>query len=214
MTPLQIETKARRKLNADSDQLWSSAEIIEDILYSVCLEFSREVECCENTYTTTSVASQQEYSLPSRYLKIQRITFNNNKLQPITLREYDALTFNAQTIPTGTPAYYYYFGETVGLYPVPSDAQTIKIWAIQCHDTITQASTLEIPLQFHDMLVDGVVSQMVLKEIGDPRQGFYSTKWAQHLELAKRQWRAHRRRDGYGRVQLEEQIPCTDFGAI
>lgn len=214
MTPLQIEAKARNKLNASTDQLWSSSEIIEDYLYEVCLEFSREVECIEDTFTTSSVASQQEYSLPSRYLKIMRVTWNNIKLQPITLREYDALTFNAQTIPEGTPAYYYYFAGTIGLYPIPSDVETIKVWAIEAHDVITSASTLDIPIQYHDMLVDGVTAKMAMKEIGDPRQAFYAGRWAQHLEVAKRQWRIHRRRDKPGMVQMEEMLPSTDFGVI
>lgn len=214
MTPLQIETAARNKLNASTDQLWSSQELIEELLYSVLLEFSREIECLENTFSTSAVASQQEYSLPSRYLKIQRVTFNGTKLQPISLREYDALTYAAQTIPTGTPAYYYYFGETIGLYPIPETTDTIKIWAIQVHDSITSASTIEIPIQFHDMLVDGLVAKMILKEIGDPRQGYYQSIWQNHLQNAKRIWRAHRRRDGFARVQMEEMLPSTDFGVI
>lgn len=215
MTPSTIETYARNKLNALNDSLWSSAEIIENYLYECCMEFSREVKCIENTYTTTTVASTQEYALPSRYIDILRVTYNGTKLQPISMREYDELTWpNTTTTTSGTPTFYYYFGETIGLFPVPDAAVTLKIWVIQGHDVVSSNSTLEIPIQYHHMLVDGVVSKMCMKEIGDPRATFYAGVWQQHLMKAAAQWRKHKRGDRFGVVLTEERTPTTNFGTI
>ena len=215
MTPSVIETYARQKLNASSDTLWSSSEIIENYLYDCCVEFSHEVKCIENTYTTPTVASTQEYALPSRYLDIKRVTYNGTKLQPISMREYDELTWpNTTTTTTGTPTYYYYFGETIGLYPSPDSAVTLKIWLVQGHDAITSASTLEIPIQYHHMLVDGVCSKMTMKEIGDPRASYYAGVWQNHLMKATAAWQKHKRGDKFSVVSTEEQSPVTNFGAI
>jgi len=215
VTPSTIVTYARQKLNALSDSLWSDTEIIENYLYECCMEFSREVKCIENTLTTTTVASTQEYALPSRYLDVLRVTYNGTKLQPISLREYDELTWpNTSTATSGTPVYYYYFSETIGLYPVPDSAVTLKIWLIQGHDTVATASTLEIPIQYHHMLVDGVVAKMCMKEIGDPRAAFYAQKWAENIEKAKAQWRKHKRGDKFAIVQTEELSANTIFGSI
>lgn len=215
MTPSTIETFARQKLNATNDDLWSSSEIIQNYLYDCCLEFSRFVKCVENTYTTTTVAGTQEYSLPARYIDIVRVTYNGTKLQPIDMRSYDELTWpNTSTSSNGTPSYYYYFSETIGLYPIPDGAYTLKIWVVQAHDAVTSSSVLEIPEKYHNMLVDGVVSKMVAKEIGDPRVSFYAQLWQNHLMNAQNDWRKHKRGDKFSIVRTEERTPVTNFGAI
>lgn len=215
MTPSTIETFARNKLNGLADDLWSSTEIIQNYLYDCCLEFSHEVKCIENTYSTTTVSGTQEYSLPARYLDLVRVTYNGTKLQPISMREYDELVWpNTAASTTGTPIYYYYFGETIGLYPVPDAAYTLKTWVVQAHDAVTAASVLEIPSQWHHMLVDGVVSKMAMKEIGDPRASYYADVWKRHIMTAKMQWRTHKRGDKFAIVRSEECSPRSNFGII
>ena len=94
MTPNEIETRARRMLNAVGSNFWSSAEIIEDYLYAAASEMALETRCIENRYTTTSVASQQEYDRPTRMISIKRVEYAGNKLKPITFQKKNSLFYS------------------------------------------------------------------------------------------------------------------------
>ncbi len=169
MTPIKIETIARRMLNATGSNFWSQTEIIEDYLYMAALEMAQETFCIENRYSTTSVADQQEYATPSRMIGVKRVEYAGAKLKPIDFQRLDSINPNSTTLGTGTPQYYYYFDDSFGLYPVPSTAgDTIKIYTYDEPDIPTSSSVLEIPTQYHGKLVLGVAYYMRLKELGHP----------------------------------------------
>jgi hypothetical protein len=94
MSPGEIETAARRLLNAVGATFWSSDEVIGDYLYMAAQEMAAETFCIENRYTTTTVADQQEYATPSRMLAIARITFDGVKLKPISFLQLDSIDLN------------------------------------------------------------------------------------------------------------------------
>ena len=122
MTPTQIETIARRMMNATGSNFWSQEEIISDYLYMAALEMAQETFCIENRYTTATVADQQEYAVPSRMLAIKRLEYDSQKLMPIDFQKLDSIDLNTNTTITGTPQYYYHFDSSFGLYPAPAEA--------------------------------------------------------------------------------------------
>ena len=214
MTPQQIETAVRRLLNAEGSSFWSQAEIIENYLYFAALELSRETHCIENRYTTTSVASQQEYAVPSRMISIKRVEYDSEKLMPIDFQKLDSIDLNTNTTITGDPQYYYYFDDVFGLHPTPDTAGlTIKIYSYDEEDALTAMSTLETPSQYHNELVMGTAYYMTLKELGHPHTPLFERRWMQSIEKVRRSVRM-RNKDNFAIVKREEDLPGTHLGAV
>jgi len=219
MTPIQVETVARRMLNAESSNFWSQAEIM-DYIYMSALEMAQETFCIENRYTTTSVADQQEYATPSRMLGVKRVEYAGAKLKPIDFQRLDSINPNSTTLGTGTPQYYYYFDDSFGLYPVPSTAgDTIKIYTYDEPDVPTSSSVLEIPTQYHGKLVLGVAYYMSLKELGHPHVNRFEFQWNHvnnpnsAINQVKRAVKM-RNKDNFPIVKREEDLPGTLLGAV
>jgi hypothetical protein len=214
MTPLQIETAARRMLNASSSNFWSSEEIIENYLYFAALELSTRTRCIENRYTTTSVASQQEYAKPSRMVSVKRVEYSGRKLMPISFRKLDSINYNTSTTVTGTPQYYYFFDDVLGLFPAPSAAgDTIKSYSYDEENALTDSSTLEIPTQYHVYLVIGTAYYMTLKELGHPQTDRFFAKWEDSITKVLGLERL-RNKDAFHQVMREEDLPSTLLGAV
>ena len=214
MTPSEIETAARRMLNAVGSSFWSSEEILEDYLYMAGLELAGETFCIENRYTTSSVADQQEYAKPTRSLAIKRVEYDGEKLKPISFQKLDSIDLNTNTTVTGTPQYYYWFDESIGLFPVPSTSDlTITVYSYDQPSVPSVGTTLEIPSRFHGYLVIGVAYYMSLKELGHPHTPRFEIQWARAIDKVRRSVRL-RNKDNFHTVLVEEQQPGTNLGII
>ena len=219
MTPTEIETAARRMLNAEGSKFWSSEEIIGNYLYMAALEMAQETFCIQNRYTQTTVADQEEYTVPARMLAIKRVTYDSCKLKPISKLQLDSIDHNTNTTVTGTPQYYYHLDDVFGLYPVPTEAKTLKLTTYDAPDVPTSTSTLQIPLRFHGHLIIGVAWYMSLKELGHPNQRAYEFQWhgAGNPSSAINQVRKAIRmmnKDQFATVILEEHQPSTVLGMV
>jgi hypothetical protein len=194
--------------------------VIGTYLYMAALELAQETLCIENRYTTTSVASQQEYAVPSRMLAVKRVTYDSQKLKPISRLQLDSIDLNTNTTVTGTPQYYFNFDDVFGLYPTPdSSSKTIKIWSLDEPDVPTSTSTLEIPTQFHGYLVIGTAYYMAMKELGHPHMRMLEHQWnspGNPNNCIKKTLRSMRKRnqDQMQRVTLEEDQPGTFIGMV
>jgi len=218
MTPSQIETAARRMMNAVGSNFWSPEEIIGDYLYMAALELATETNCIENRYTTPSVASQQEYAIPSRMIAVKRVSYNGKRLDKISFEQLDLIQPDTGTAVEGTPLYYYYFDSSFGLYPVPdTSALTIKIQTYDEPDVPTSTSTLQIPTQFHQYLVIGTAYYMSLKELGHPNVSRFEWMWnhSNNRRSALQKTKASmmlQNQDSLPTVQREEDLPYTRLG--
>ena len=220
MTPSEIETAARRLLNATGSVFWSSDEIIGNYLYMAALEMATETFCIENRYTTTSVANQQEYAAQGRLMSVKRLEYDSEKLMPITFQKLDSIDFNTNTTVTGTPQYYYHFDESFGLFPTPTaSGDTITVYTYDQPSVPTSTSTLEIPTRFHGYLVLGVAYYMSLKELGHPHTRLYEQQWNSlanpNNAIAKvRRAMRMRNKDNFHVVTVEENQPSTQLGMV
>jgi hypothetical protein len=214
MTPAEIEQAARERYNAVGETFWSQAEIL-NLIYAACLEISIETKCIERVYTTTTVASTQEYAFPTNAIAIKRVTYNGRKLKPTTFREDDSLTLdNSISTTTGTPAYYVVWNNTIILRPIPDSAVTLKIYSINEADEIDSTSTLEVPTFTHMRIVNYVVSEMYAKDKDFSSAGYYKKLWEQDKLEIKRWLRKRRRTDSFVGVQDEEMLGNTVLGII
>jgi hypothetical protein len=204
MTPTQVLTAARNKYNSIGDSFFSDEEML-GLLYEGALEMANETKCIERTYTTSTVASQQEYDFPPLANGIKRITYEGFRLEPINMTEDDFITgFQAQSASTGTPRYYFTWNEVIHLRPIPSAVGTLKIYTFNEPDMYTISSTIEIPTQFHRRLVNFVVSEMAYKDSNTTAGDRYEAKWQKDIKDVKRWMAKKKRTDGFAVVQLEE----------
>lgn len=214
MTPTEIETAARNAYNAIGDSFFSSEEIL-GLLYDACLEMAVETLIIERVYSTTTVAGTQEYDFPTNTIAIKRVTYDGHKLRPITFREDDAVTGLDQSDTTqGTPQYYYQWNETIGLRPVPSAAETLKVYSYNEPSVIETTSTLEIPTVFHRGLVNYIVAEMALKDKSFNHAEVYRQKWEKVLDQAKKWVKRRKRTDGFVAVQDEDTLVETYLGTV
>lgn len=214
MTITQLLTSARRRYNSVNDSFFADEELI-NILYDACLDFARTTLCIERVYTTSTVASQQEYDYPTSTIAIKRIQYDGKKLQPINMRQDDSITaLNQSTTATGDPQYYYIYNETIYLRPIPAGVGTLKIWTYNEAQELTVSSTLEIPTQFHLDLVDYMASEMAAKDLNFTTAKYYLEKWERRKAEAKKWTQKKKRTDGFGSVMDEEISIETYLGVI
>lgn len=213
MTPLEINTAARQRYNAVGDDFWSDAEIY-NIIYQGCCEMATEGLIIEQTYSSVSVASQQEYSFPTNALNIKRITYDGKKLDYITFREDDVLTvLNQATTATGVPTCYAIWNNIIYLRPVPATAAlVIKIWANIEPQSVTSTSTLEIPTEFQMALVNLILSEMSAKNKNYTGATYYRNLWERDIKRAARMNRKTRIGDAFQFVKNVDIFPQTDLG--
>ena len=214
MTPSEIEEVARNKYNAIGDSFWSQAEIF-DLITEACNEAALEGLMIQRTYTTTTVSGTQEYDFPTNVMALKRVTYNGQKLKPITMREDDAVTgLNQGTTSTGTPQYYYTWNYTVSLRPIPDGAYTLKLWTYNEPSAISVTSTLEIPTMFHMRLVNFILAEMAAKDQNAKVAMYYAQRW-EKSKIEMKKWAAKRKRtDSFGEVQDEDQMVASYLGFV
>lgn len=214
MTPGDIAEYARQQYNSVSDDFFSDAEIYKHI-WAAQNELAREGLLIEATYTTPTVASQQEYSFPSLAIALKRVTYDGRKLDPITFREDDTLTLaNQTTTATGTPQYYAIWDKIIYLRPVPDEVATLKIFSYNRPDEVSATSTLDIPAEFHLDIVDYLLWRKALKDKNFQAASAYETLWDKKLSKARIFGRKARRGDGFVAVQDMELLNATVIGAV
>ena len=213
MTPSEIIEVARNNLNAVADTLWSDTELLKN-LYLCELQLARKTRCIENTSTTTSISGTSDYAVPTRALEIKRITYNGTRIDPISLKQYDQINPQSNSL-VGTPTYYIQFDDLITLVPTPdTSALTIKYWVYSEPSVPTLVSTLSTPTVYHDGLCDGLTYRMCPKDLGHPLTTFWRDKWFTFLSDAEANERRRKRGGGFTRVNCEEESVTTPLGTI
>jgi hypothetical protein len=163
VTPSTLELYCRQRYNAINDAMFSEAEMLTYI-WDAQMQLAKETWCIRDVYTTTTVASQQEYAFPTQTLAIKRLTVNGDEAEPRSLEEVLDLTSSTAT-PTGLTYIY-------------------AIW-----NEVTTSSTLEVPTRYQMDLADYVNEQMCIKDKNYVGAQVYAGKWAEKVMKAKAQER-------------------------
>ncbi len=213
MTPLQVNTAARQRYNVVNDSFFADTEIYL-MMDQAAQELVAEALLIERVYTTPSVASQQEYALPTNAIAVKRITYDGKKLAPFTFREDDILTIMNQAVTsTGIPSEYATWDGTVYLRPIPAVAAlTIKIFAYVQPQPVTVTSTLEIPSQYHMALVNFLIAAMATKDKNYSAASFHYDLWEKDKARIKRLEHKKKRGDSFAVVKNIDIFPQTTLG--
>lgn len=209
MTPSDIETAARRQYNAVGSTFWSQAEIF-DLIYFAMMDLADRAHVIEQTYSTTTVASTQDYAFPTNAIGVKRITWYGVPLKKIDFKEDDIVTANnAETTSSGDPRYYFIWNRTISLRPIPSSAQTLKIWVYNQPATLTAISNLDVPLRYHPNIVDYVVGKMVVKDEKYDLSKWYLDRWEMAVKKAMIAIQREKRNDAFAYVKDENSLLDT-----
>jgi len=211
MTPTQIENQARQMYNAVGDSFFPQ-DMILNIIYQAQLEMGVEVDFIEETFSTTSVAAQREYTYPDNTVSIKRIEYAGVKLNKVELKD-DPKT--STTEASGTPDSYAIWNDVVILFPTPDTASdAIKMFTHQRASAVTTTSVLNIPAQYHMAIVDLILSVFFAKDKDRQMSIFHRNIWNEAVRKAKMETARRKRTDRFAQVRDSDYEPdFTRFGA-
>lgn len=211
MTPTQIENQARQMYNAVGDSFFPQ-DMILNIIYQAQLEMGVEVDFIEETFSTTSVAAQREYTYPDNTVSIKRIEYAGVKLNKVELKD-DPKT--STTEASGTPDSYAIWNDVVILFPTPdTTGDAIKMFTHQRASAVTTTSVLNIPAQYHMAIVDLILSVFFAKDKDRQMSIFHRNIWNEAVRKAKMETARRKRTDRFAQVRDSDYEPdFTRFGA-
>lgn len=105
-------------------------------------ELENFIDTTNATQTISIIPWTAEYTLPSLFLKLQTVTYNNIAL---FRTERKKIIENGTITSTGSPIYYYIKGNEIWLYPIPQEAGTISIEYTALLPTITTSIDSQAP---------------------------------------------------------------------
>ena len=126
----QIRQDVRDDL-ADTSTTFLSDDILNRYIMRAQQDFVERTECVEDTWTTTTVAGTQGYDLPVDCIGIERVSFDNSKIDHKDYASFDTTLIDTDS--TGTPEFWDVFGEDgypaqIKLGPPPASAATLKLF--------------------------------------------------------------------------------------
>ena len=200
-----FEVNAAFYTDAELYQYFSDAEYL----------LASEVNCTQITDTSlTTVIGQQEYTVPTALMRIQRLTWNSVKMKAIDLTQFDAISypqFGGSTVQ-GNPVYYYQYAGVIGLYPVPSSAATIKLYGMKRPTAVSATQqSFTIPEEMQPYLDDYVLYRAYLKD-SDGKAQVHLQIWNANLQKAKDVWSDDRFMDQYLTPKDDDKSFYTELG--
>jgi len=195
---------ARQQYNAVGDPLFGDV-LLRNYIYDAEMALARESKCIRAVYTTSSVASQQEYPFPSRTIAIKRVLYGGYVVHPRSLDE----VLNLTAVPAAGSGYSYIYAiwaETLYLGPIPSDVQTIKVFSFNEPSAKTaNTSTMDTPDRYHLDIADFLLERMCIQDKNYAGAAVHAEKWRLAIERAKSTERKMMTGQGFSFVRDEDR---------
>jgi hypothetical protein len=164
----------------------------------LCWEAPVNLTCA----TSVTVAGQEEYPLPSDYMKLEAVFLaTDRKLTPIRVQQRDARENNSKSI------FYYIHGanvsrsnaQTINLNPIPDQAYTLKIYYRQMPlAMVSGGQGPEIPVQWHDALPSYALWKTYRR---------WGRDWANMRDESKAEWEQWLQRARRYATPLQVDVP-------
>lgn len=186
MTPTDLETYIRQRYNAVGDNFFPQVEIF-NFIWKAELELANEFNLIENITTTVTVASQRAYDWPTNAIKLYRITYDGEKLEPNDFVDDDSYTGgNENETITGRPLWYQQYGKQYFLRPVPGTAEAgkqLKLYTYDMPSVPTPTGTLDVPDQYHAFLADYALYAMCMQDQNATMADRYMVTWKESKKI-------------------------------
>ena len=215
MTPMQATTKYRAlTYEGTATGFVTDAQIYADLWQGEC-ELNSLLELYQAATALTTTTGTQEYSFPTDYIVIKRVTYDGDRLKAADFRELDSIDdkFTDSDSQTGDPTHYYLWAGKIGMWPVPDTSATVEIWGVKQPASITtNTAAFSIPLQFTDFPLDYALMNYYMKDQDDGRFQVYQARWENDKQMAQRLWNRRRYADRLLTVKMEDQSAYTVLG--
>lgn len=125
-----LRSKLRTQLKIDTQKNVWSDDTLNNYLNDSYSRIQRDgdydwQETMGGNQLTTTASGTQEYTLPSDNARLDLIRFNGNELFYTT--KIATKRMDTTNISTSTPSHYYIESGIIGLWPIPTTAQTLDI---------------------------------------------------------------------------------------
>jgi hypothetical protein len=189
-------------------QLGDDCRYVDDLVpYTVndaYHEIDRALRWTRCTYDITTVASDNEYIVPSsvrEYLEVKYTTDSDSvrRLEPLSLDEW--LEKQESSTSEGTPSYYIQHGDRVYLYPTPdTDGETLTIYVVGEPPRLAANDDKPgFPVHLHQ-LITRLACARLRQHVGDMEEGMAQELYVQQ-KIRQETMDAAMKRGGSGRVK-------------
>ncbi len=136
--------------------------------------------CLQDTVELSTVIGTERYLLPTTYIRARQVAIGDKVLEPVNPTAY--VEGNS-----GEPDFYYLWEDAIGLLPIPSAVQTVRMIYYKGPETLTDNDDEpEINERWHEYLI-AFGSWKGCQKRGDVRLSeYYRSEWVQ-LEMDVRQ---------------------------
>jgi len=165
----ELVTAVQRQFGDDSGVQITRPDIVRWI-NQAGIDIARKTECVQDHKQADSVSGDGSYSLPTDFIRMRRVTFND-KVIPSTTLDIADQDWMSRDIPSGvqgTPQYYYIWNSVLYLYPKPSQSSSgnLDIYYVRTPAAVSADEDIpEIPAKYHEFIVRYCLSKA--KELND-----------------------------------------------
>lgn len=144
-------------------------------------ELESFIDATNETYTTTTVSWQQEYTLPINFTTLQTVVYNWSALLRTTKKK---IVETNQNTTIGSPIYYYIQWGNLWLFPIPDQALTLTLTSTISLATITTIEDSQAPSILDSAIVYKACATL-FKQIGKPERELREAEYQSELNLAR-----------------------------
>lgn len=179
----EIITAVQRQFGDESEVQVKKLDIIR-WANQAGIDIARKTECVQDHAQTSSLTSDNSYTLPENYLGIRRVTYDDIVLQPTSMEiiDQDMPSRDKAPVQTGTPVQYYIWANTLYLHPAPQAGGTgnLDIFYYRTPALVSgNEDIIEIPAYYHEDVIryclarakeldnDHDVSRVVMQEYNE-----------------------------------------------
>lgn len=163
-----------RNIAGDLNSLQFTDSMLLDWINDGIRECAISNKLLQKRATTTSIAGQGDYNLPSDILRLHSVKFNGSKLRVLTLEEFDSYTGASTTGITGTPTACYVWAGSLTLYPAPDTGNLDLVIDYIYSPEVIEIGSVDteltaLPVMYHARLVDYCLAQVAQQDDDLPR---------------------------------------------
>lgn len=183
-----ITTKVQQRIR---DTGYSSSEIhnyINDAQRDVFNEYRLPFMQATQAYTVTIGASDitNGLGLGTNFVQAIDLTYTSAGEKTIPHKEFSEIDSDADDTtahPAGEPQYWYKYGNTIRVFPVPSTAYTVTLRYYKTPTELTaDADIPEIPSEFEEILVVGAAYRVMQVKDNYDQAGVLENKYSELVQ--------------------------------
>jgi len=141
-----------------------------------------------NTYEEDDLVISNQIALPADFRQILSIVaekIDGSSQETVLLKRIDETDISSVITSKGTPDSYYVLNGYLYVYPLPDEAWRFHVSYIAKGSDLSDSASPELPVDYHDMIVDYAIAQALFSDITNPQHaqlaGYYENKFEKRL---------------------------------